>query len=39
MWDPREMDCEDGMELAQDRAQRRASVLAMLLLRVLLPQC
>jgi hypothetical protein len=38
--DLREMSCEDGrwMELAQDRAQWRALVLAVLNLRVLLPE-
>jgi hypothetical protein len=38
--DLREMGCEDGrwMELAQDRVQWRALVLAVLNLRVLLPE-
>jgi hypothetical protein len=38
--DVREIGCEDGrwMELAQDRVQWRALVLAVLNLRVLLPE-
>jgi hypothetical protein len=36
--DLREMGCEDGMELAQDRVQWRTLVLAALNLQVLLPE-